>query len=242
MFDYTQSVFSKTVDDLKRLAFLLTLSLQVFQIAYLIYALCVGLGILIANIVLLVLSIGYVGFMIYVHDNDISKTTKQILKRVYKWGKRLIKLFTLTISIYGLCITAYETVTIKSLISIILLVFMLLAWVLELLFSLVIAAIEKRRSLFFDALKMDFEPVLKTKNFFDKIRGREVEDEIVTTQSREVLIQLKEERKEALKQKKREQHAQMVAKKQAKKAEKAQAKAQKKEEKQAQKNAKQNGK
>ena len=238
MFDYTQSVFSKTVDDLKRLAFLLTLSLQVFQIAYLIYALCVGLGILIANIVLLVLSIGYVGFMIYVHDNDISKTTKQLLKRVYKWGKRLIKLFTLSISIYGLCITAYETVTVKSLISIILLVFMLLAWVLELLFSLVITATEKRKSLFFDALKMDLEPALKTKNFFDKIRGREVEGEIVTAEAREVLTQLKDEHKEAVKQKRREQHAQMVAKKQAKKAEKAQAKAQKKAEKAAQKNGK----
>ena len=166
MFDYTKSIFSKTVDDLKTIAFLFGLSLQIFQIGYLIYALCIGTGIVAANVILLIISSLYLLFMLYVKWNDVKKATRKALKKVYRWSKRLIKLFTLGVSVYGLFITASAPVTVKSLISIILLIFMLIAWILDVLFSLIILIIEKRKNLFFDAIKMDFEPVLKAKNFF----------------------------------------------------------------------------
>jgi hypothetical protein len=70
---------------------------------------------------------------------------------------------------------------------------MVIAWVLDLLFSLMVMVIERRANLFFDAMKMDFEPVLKARNIFDKIRGKEVEEEIVSTKSRDTLNSLKEE-------------------------------------------------
>ena len=216
MFDYTKSVFNKTVEDLKSIAFFSALFLQIVQVGYLIYALCIGSGIVAANIVLLILSTAYLGFMLYIHWQNVAKKTKKILKNIYRWCKRTIKLFTLGVSIYGLFITASETVTVKSLVSIILLVFMLIAWLFDVLFSLIVMVIEKRTTLFFDAMKMDFEPVFKAKNFFDKIRGKEVEEELVPTKSRSLLERLKGKCKEELLQKKLDKKAKKAALKAAK--------------------------
>lgn len=216
MFDYTKSVFNKTVEDLKSIAFFSALFLQIVQVGYLIYALCIGSGIVAANIVLLILSTAYLGFMLYIHWQNVAKKTKKILKNIYRWCKRTIKLFTLGVSIYGLFITASETVTVKSLVSIMLLVFMLMAWLFNVLFSLIVMVIEKRTTLFFDAMKMDFEPVFKAKNFFDKIRGKEVEEEIVSTKSRSLLERLKGKHKEATLQKKLDKKAKKAALKAAK--------------------------
>ena len=218
MFDYTRSVFSKTVDDLKNIAFFSALSLQLFQVAYLIYSLCIGSGIVAANIILLVLSSAYLGLMLYIHWVDIAKETKKILTNIYRWSKRVVKLFTLGVSVYGLFITASEVVTVKSLISILLLVFMLLAWILDVLFSLIVMVLERRKDLFFNAFKMDFEPVFKAKNLFDKIRGKEVEDEIVSTKSRSALEQIKSDFKAMKAQQKLDKQAAKAALKAEKKA------------------------
>ena len=218
MFDYTKSVFLKTLDDLKKLAFLFSLCLQIFQIGYLLYALIIGSGVLAVNIVLLVISIGYLVLIFYFYRNKIKNSTKQLLKNIYRWSKRVIKLFTLGVSIYGLYATASDVITLKSLISIMLLVFMLITWILDVLLSLVILVIERRKNMFFDAMKMDFEPVFKAKNFFDKVRGREVEEELVPTKMRTKLDLLKNEFREKKAQIKLDKKAERAAKKAAKKA------------------------
>ena len=218
MFDYTKSVFLKTLDDLKKLAFLFSLCLQIFQIGYLLYALIIGSGSLAVNIVLLVISIAYLVLIFYFYRNKIKNSTKQLLKNIYRWSKRVIKLFTLGVSIYGLYATASDVITLKSLISIMLLVFMLITWILDVLLSLVILVIERRKNMFFDAMKMDFEPVFKAKNFFDKVRGREVEEELVPTKMRTKLDLLKNEFREKKAQIKLDKKAERAAKKAAKKA------------------------
>lgn len=220
MFDYTRSVFTKTLNDLKKLAFLFAIGLQVLQIGYLVYALIIGSGVLAANIVLLAISTAYLVFIIYIHCNTIKKEMKKLLKNIYRWSKRAIKLFTLGVSIYGLYITASDTITVKSLLSIVLLIFMLLAWVFDVLLSLVILLIEQRKNMFFDAMKMDFEPVFKAKNFFDKVRGREVEDELVSTKMRSKLDLLRDEFRKERTQAKLTKKAERKAEKAAKKAEK----------------------
>lgn len=218
MFDYTKSVFLKTLDDLKKLAFLFSLCLQIFQIGYLLYALIIGSGSLAVNIVLLVISVAYLVLIFYFYRNKIKNSTKQLLKNIYRWSKRVIKLFTLGVSIYGLYATASDVITLKSLISIMLLVFMLITWILDVLLSLVILVIERRKNMFFDAMKMDFEPVFKAKNFFDKVRGREVEEELVPTKMRTKLDLLKNEFREKRAQIKLDKKAERAAKKAAKKA------------------------
>ena len=218
MLDYTKGVLSKTLDDFKRITFFSTLSLQIFQIGYLIYALCAGTGILIANIILLTLSSAYLAFMLYIHWQEVEKETRRLLKNIYRWSKRAIKAFTLGVSIYGLFIAASEPITTESLISVILVVFMLLAWILDILFSLIVMVVEKRKDLFLNAFKMDFEPALKAVNFVNKIRGKEVEDEIVPTKSRGVLEKLSEKRKAKIKQQKADKKAEKAALKAAKKS------------------------
>lgn len=220
MFDYTRSVFTKTLNDLKKLAFFFAIGLQILQIGYLIYALIIGSGVLTANIILLAISTAYLVFIIYIHCNTIKKEMKKLLKNIYRWSKRAIKLFTLGVSIYGLYITASDTITVKSLLSIVLLIFMLLAWVFDVLLSLVILLIEQRKNMFFDAMKMDFEPVFKAKNFFDKVRGREVEEELVSTKMRSKLDLLRDEFRKEKTQAKLTKKAERKAERAAKKAEK----------------------
>jgi hypothetical protein len=223
MLDYTRGVFSKTIEDLKRLTFFFGLSLQIFQIGYLIYALCVGAGILVANIILLAISALYLGFVLYMHRFHVAKETTKVLKSIYRWSKRLIKLFTLAVSIYGLYATISNPVTVKSLISIVFLMFMTIAWIFDVLFSILIVVVEQRKELFFNAIKMDLEPVLKAKNFIDKIRGREVDSEIVADEDRGKLEKIKsvfkQKKKEKKEEKKEERRAARAAKKAAKKAE-----------------------
>ena len=192
MLDYTRSVFMQTKEDLRKLGLLCSFALQSFQIIYLIYTLCIGSGILVANIALLVLSSAYFIFTVYVNWKETKKEIKKIFKTLYRWGKRLIKLFTLGVSVYGLFITASEPTTVKTTISIILLVFMLLGWVLDLLLEVLTRIVEKRGKLFLDALKMDIEPAYKAVNFIQKIRGKEIKEEIVSADAREKLTHLKE--------------------------------------------------
>ena len=64
----------------------------------------------------------------------------------------------------------------------------------------------------------DFEPVLKARNIFDKIRGKEVEEEIVSTKSRDTLNSLKEEFKVMKAQQKLDKKAAKAALKAEKKA------------------------
>ena len=69
MLDYTRSVFIQTKEDLRKLGLLCSFALQSFQILYLIYTICIGAGILAANIALLVLSTAYLAVMVYVNWN-----------------------------------------------------------------------------------------------------------------------------------------------------------------------------
>lgn len=159
MLDYTKKVFTKTVEDLKMLAFICSLALQSFQIFYLIYALCTTSGILAANIALLVISAAYLVFMIYIRWKQTKKEIRRLFKTIYRWGKRLIKLFTLGVSVYGVYITYSQPATVSTTISVILLVFMLLAWVLDLLFEVTIRIAEKRGKMFFEAFKEDMSNI-----------------------------------------------------------------------------------
>lgn len=192
MLDYTRSVFIQTKEDLKKLGLLCSFALQSFQIFYLIYTLCIRSGILAANIALLVLSSAYFLVMVYVNWNETKKEIRKIFKTIYRWGKRLIKLFTLGVSIYGLFITASEPTTVKTTVSIILLVFMLLGWIFDLLLEILIRIVEKRGKLFLDALKMDIEPAYKAINLIQKLRGKEIKEELVPSDAREKITQLKE--------------------------------------------------
>ena len=235
MFDYTRGLFKQTVYDVKKLAVITGFLVQIFQIIYLIYALIAQTGIMIANAVLLFFTVAYFAFSLYLHFKDLKyeEKIKRLIKTVYGWGKRIIKFFTLFISVYGFIAIANEPTTVKITFSLILLIFMVIAWIVEILLWFLVRMIEKRGDLFIDALKLDVEPLYKANNFIQKIRGLEVEDTIVEPETRKKLTVVAEHWKDVSKQKKAEKKAsvkQQIAENRAKrKSARAQARADKKQ-------------
>jgi len=191
MFDYTKGVFLKTVNDLKKIAFCFTCAVHVFQIVYLIYALCAPTGIFAVNVILLALCIAHFIFSIYKHGNEIKKSTKKAVRRTYKWAKRFLKLLTLSISVYGLFFSLSQPLTKMSALSLIVLIFSLLCWTLGFLFDILILIAEKRITLFINAFKLDTESAWKVGNFINKLKGKEVDDEIVSAETRDELANIK---------------------------------------------------
>ena len=65
MFDYTKAAFKAIENDFKLFDFLFNIVFQVLYIGYLIYALIVGAGFLVANIILLIFAIAYISFDLF---------------------------------------------------------------------------------------------------------------------------------------------------------------------------------
>ena len=205
MFDYTKGAISKIIDDLKRISLFANCALHIFQIVYLIYIIFAPMGIFAVNIVLLALCIAHLVFTIYKYKYDVKKSTKKTVKRTYKWIKRGLKLLTLSVPVYGLFFTMSQPLTKTSAISLIVLLFSLISWAIGLLFDIILIITERRFNLFLDALKMDTELAWKANSFINRLKGKDVEEELVSAESREELEHLKEEHKELKKQQTKEE-------------------------------------
>jgi hypothetical protein len=153
----------------------------------------------------LALCVAHLVFTIYKYNFDVKKSTKKTVKHTYKWVKRGLKLLTLSVSVYGLFFTMAQPLTKTSAISLIVLLFSLICWGIGLLFDIVLIITEKRFNLFLDALKMDTELAWKANNLINRLKGKDVEEEIVSAESRQELEELKEEHKELKKQQTKEE-------------------------------------
>jgi hypothetical protein len=102
MFDYTQGALHKVLDDFKKLALGVNIALQLFSILYLVYALCVGVGFLILNALSLLLAIGYLIFFLVMEFTNGANTTKKLIREIYRWSKRGIRLFIILLTAYAL--------------------------------------------------------------------------------------------------------------------------------------------
>ena len=102
MLDYTKMAIKQTITDLKRTDYIRNVATQIIYIIYLIYTLIAGAGYLAANIVLLVLSVSYTVFFLTITScgkTPEGKNVKNAGTKIYVWAKRLIKLFTLGLTI-----------------------------------------------------------------------------------------------------------------------------------------------
>ncbi|MFQ7076885.1 MAG: hypothetical protein ACLRSW_02535 [Christensenellaceae bacterium] len=90
------------------------------------------------------------------------------------WTKRLIKLFTLGVAVYGIC-TAVERV---SAVSVILAALMIVGWILQIIFEVLIKILTNRVNFILEGLEADLDnmlkPVRSVGNFFKKVTGKEV--------------------------------------------------------------------
>ena len=100
MFDYTKTVVEKIKNDFVALIKLFQFATQILYLIYLAYALIRGTGILWVNITLLILSLAFLGYSIYMLTQE--KPNKQMnkrIKRIIAWCKRVIKLYPLGYSV-----------------------------------------------------------------------------------------------------------------------------------------------
>ena len=187
MFDYTKAAFKKIIDDFKKIDFIRSILTQGIYIAYLIYVVCIQSGVLAVNIALLTLACAYFGFFLYMKTRGVKKQVKKVVQKVYKWSKRLIKLFNLGIMIYGLAITASHFTAV----SLILAALMIVGWVLEILFEVVFRFFVNKAKFIMEGMEADYKnitkPVKTVGNFFKKLTGKQVEEEPEPTKNRVIL-------------------------------------------------------
>lgn len=199
MFDYTKAAFKQTVEDFKKIDFIRNIATQSLYIAYLIYVLCTGVGLLVANILLLVLAVGYFGFFLFMTLKPPTKRVKEVVKTIFTRCRQLIKLYTLGVMVYGVWLTAEHVTPLSLILSSL----MIVCWVLQILFEVVFKFFLNRANFIIEGMEADYEnmtkPVRTVGNFFKKMTGQEVEEEKAPTKNRIILDQkvalAREERK-----------------------------------------------
>lgn len=191
MLDYTKAAIQKTVDDFKKLMYVIEFLSQIIYIAYLAYTLFTATDFFIVNLILLLISTLYFIFFLYVtrgkYNYVENKKIKKRAKRVYNHTKKVLKLYTLGVTIYGFFLTS-KHVTIFSLGF---MVMMVVGWVLGLVFEIISSIIENRVGLVLSGLEADWQQVIKPAkavgNFFKKVTGKEVEPEPEPSKNRILL-------------------------------------------------------
>ena len=168
------------IDDIKSFSYHFNIVMQVMYFAYLLYAIGTERGILWLNISLAGLSILYFVFFVatYNKKDDTAKQVKKSARTFHRWCKLGGKTLTLGVMVYSI----YATTQDVSPTSVILTALMVVAWVLQLLFSLVIGFLEKEKDLILEAIRKDMEPVTKpvkaVGGFFKKFRRSDEDDEL----------------------------------------------------------------
>ena len=203
MLAYTKVAMRKIIDDFKRFFYRFQIITYGIYASYLIYALISKRGILLANILLLALTIGYTIFFIYCNRSERKNKLRSNVKFFYKWGKRVIKLFAIGVTVYGI----YQTAKRVTLPAVIFSAFMVIGFALEFLFEIVIHFVVDKAQFVYEALQADAEqatkPVATVGNFFKRMKGEEIEKK-EPTKNRVILDELvataKEEKKQLKKQ------------------------------------------
>jgi uncharacterized membrane protein len=188
MFEYTKAAFNKTIEDFKRLDYIRQILTQIVYIAYLIYALVVAKNYIWANIPLLLLSVGYFVLFLYATaGKEKKKKLKTKAEKAYNFCKKIIKVFTLGVTVYGFFLTANHVTPL----SLLLVSMMIVAWILEIVFGVIAKIFISRIHLFTTGFETDMEnlkkPVTTVSNFFKKLSGQDVPPAPVPTKQQLIL-------------------------------------------------------
>lgn len=221
MFDYTQTAIKKIFDDFKKFCHVCSIVTQSIYIGYLLYSICAQTGRWWIKTIFLTVSVAYFIFYLVVHHSKkykLEKTGKKFFKR----SKLALKLFELIVAFYSIAVTINDATTP----SVILLSLMLVGWLLQVVFDVIISILENRAGLFMEALKADIEeakrPMDTVSNLFKKLSGQPIEPAPQKSKHRiwldeHVVItrQTKKEKKQAEKQAKKQRLAEYKAQKKA---------------------------
>ena len=173
MFKYTKAAVDIIVNDVRRYCNIFKYGTMMFTLAYFIYSIYAQKGNLVVNIVLLILFALYAILDLVTSKKDY-KLFKRFIRKSYKGLKITTKAFSLGVMIYGIYIAAYNV----SPISIILATLMIIMWVLEVLFEIVLSIFEDKKDLLVAGWNKDIDnlkkPVTAVNNFIKKVKGEEI--------------------------------------------------------------------
>ena len=174
MFDYTKAALGKIIGDFKKIFSGIKIATQLLSIVYLLCAVITRTGIFVANLVLLTLAASYFVFFLIMETKKGQRKIKKQIKNIYGWCKRLIKLLTLSVTVYGLVVAKADFEPLSFLIVIL----MVFAWVLEFLFYIIIKFLEAETKLLFDGMVADVEKLPFVGGYMmKKLTGKETEEE-----------------------------------------------------------------
>ena len=148
---HTKAAVKMIGAEFKQIAFLFNIATQAVMLGYLIYALIAPIGLWYINTALLVLSLAYLVFTLYTNYASVKKEAKQTVKSIYKWIKRVLKLFPLGIAVYSLFL-APSNLTALSLISPIAIT---VGWLMDILITILYSILESRLDLLMEGITAD---------------------------------------------------------------------------------------
>ena len=149
MFKYSRAAIDLIIKDLKRIYRTFKIISFLVMFSYFVFASIVGLGIRWVNIALAAVLLVYQIIDFFVS----SKRVKKYARRGYVWIKLTIRAISLGIIIYGI----YETAENATPLSIILVTLMIIFWIGQLIFEIILEIFENKRDLFLEAVKADFD-------------------------------------------------------------------------------------
>ena len=222
MLDYTITAAKKIYDDFKKFGHICSIVTQLLYIAYLTYSLFAQSGRWWIKATLLTVSVAYFIFYLVVHHSK-KYTLEKTGKKFFKRSKLALKLFELGVAFYSIAVTTNDATTT----SVILLAMMLVGWLLQVVFDVIISVLENRATLFFEAVKADWEemkrPLDNVSGFMKKLTGKPVEPAPEKTKQRlwldEHVAEIRKDKRDKKALKKQEQKEKKQALKQQKQAE-----------------------
>lgn len=220
---YTFAAFNKIKKDLQRLSRIMGGIAPFMALVYLCYALIVGAGNQIINIVSALLSFAYLiyyfSFLVRIDKlkekkKKNKKEIKQIkkeqknTKRAYKISKLCVGVVSLSVSIY----TVYVTLSNVTPLSVLLVGLSAIAWLLNLIVFLAYEFFVAQFELLVDGFQYDIEridPIKNVKDVINKAQGKEVEVDTdkISAKNRALLDKLLQKEKETKEKKKIEKES-----------------------------------
>ena len=201
-FQYTKEAINVILQTAKKTIFWIACFTQTLTIIYLIYTLIAATGNPVINSTLLVISVCAFIYSLYTELSDGKQKNENTIKHVLSVSKLLIKLFNLGIIIYGFY-TAASTV---SPISIIITVFMILFWIIQIIIEILTILIVYVKNFVLEAIDADLNsltrPFTSTGNFFRRLAGKEVKPTAEPSSVQQKLAKRIQEKKEKKKQEK----------------------------------------
>jgi hypothetical protein len=200
MFSYTRSIINDTVESLKKAAVGIDVFVQLFYIAYLIFALCCDVGILVANVILLSLSLAYLVFFFITKKDSytkLEKSKRNRIRAITRWLKRAVNFIVIVISVAELCISPskYDNI------SIIFTMFMVLGFVFTVTLDLLIMVVSARLQLIYMAVELDVDNIKKPfttpVNAVKRIFGKETKEKEYDSRKLSILDALKSKYKKS---------------------------------------------